>query len=236
MSTYIGDIVSATSFKTISKIPGNSREVYRLCLSGSLLHSKHLDRLTKGLHTFITPGQISIVITSITECIKSCWEEYRAADHHAEVDGDGSRKKRKTEKVEEKTGDPEILATTFSLSARLASVIMSSLAITALPREKHDKIRGMLVEFHASLGNILSKCFKRVAKRGRRDAWSVQVVAAAALRLQYALEISRGLVLLPSLDERLVGKMIDALDDNGLLPELVLETVRVIYCYSNFNY
>jgi hypothetical protein len=79
----------------------------------------------------------------------------------------------------------------------------------------------------------LMKSFKSIRKRDSSDVWSSQVAATASLRLLYSLEISHHAILQPSDSSKPLKKVSDTLADDGLLPELVVEIVRVSSHESN---
>jgi hypothetical protein len=60
------------------------------------------------------------------------------------------------------------------------------------------------------------------------DMWACQVGAAALLRLEYALIAAHQLELKGEIDENTCARMLDVVEDDGALPELILEIVRIL--------
>lgn len=148
--------------------------------------------------------------------------------------GNGSRKKRKvaSEKIDSigGTGDPDDMVAGLVLTARIASIILSSLPLHSLTESTRQAVQETLADarenhirpalrllLDAIVGNLVNT---------RGDLWAAQVAAAALLRLEYALVAARPLKLMYQADDKMTGQMLILVADNGVLPELSLEIVR----------
>ena len=59
------------------------------------------------------------------------------------------------------------------------------------------------------------------------DAWACQVGTASTLRLEYTLISARYLDIRAEIDKNIFATMLDVVGDDGALPELSLEIVRI---------
>lgn len=202
------------------------RQRYQIGLSSPILHPLHLTRLSKALK-FLTPNQCLPSLKSAFEILSSIWHKFKAADHQKGGEqSKGSVKKKETVgKQEYQDMDPESVAVTYCLVARLASTLLFSLPTQSLPPMSQEKVRECIEEFRAS---FLQKTLSKVLKLALQDSntWPAQVIAAATLQVQYTLDRSTNVALSPNFDSKLSKKMMNALEDDELLPELSLEIFR----------
>lgn len=227
MNTYITSLFDALSSSHLTACPGGMRRAYQISLSGPLLHAVHLGHLSNSMQTFLTSGQTPDAVNFVIQIMRERWEQFHNAERqHGIADGDSSHRRRKLDTPSDEVLGPEGLAITFTLSARLASVVLTSLPLQSVPESTQQEIGLLLTDLHTSLlSPVLNKTFKTIRKKDISDAWASQVVAAAVLRLRYALEVSQMFPLKVPHDPRLFTKMLDALQDEELLPELILEIV-----------
>jgi hypothetical protein len=210
------------------------RDVYQMSHSGPLLDTIFLAHLSKAIQTFLPGTQIYSAIEILLQHLKDIWEEFHnAGENDQAVHGEGPRKKRKVE-VNATSLHSDALAISFSLSARIASVVVSSLAMQSVPKSTQDEIGQRLSDLRNSfIHRKLTKIFKNIRKSAASDVWSSQIVATASLRLLYALEISHHSFLQTSDDSKLWKNVSDSLEDDGLLPELTVEIVCESECESS---
>jgi len=203
----------------------DSRQRYQIGLSSPILHPLHLTRLSKALK-FLTPNQCLPSIKSTFEILSSIWHKFNAAGHQKGVkQGKGSTKKETVGKQEHQDTDPESVAVTYCLVARLASTLLSSLPTQSLPPMSQEKVRECVEEFRASfLQQTLFKALKLVLQDS--NTWPAQVIALATLQVQYTLDRSTNFALSPNFNSKLSKKMTDVLENDELLPGLSLEIVR----------
>ncbi|KAF7339844.1 Urb2 domain-containing protein [Mycena venus] len=175
---------------------------YRCGSSSALLHLINLERLGSCTRKFLTPGQTRQTVAFILETLQVCWNEISAS-----TDAENSS-----------------LALTFCFSARLASVVLTALPLHVLPDTTLQEVNDSINEFRSAfLPRTLTKVLK-IIRKNATDSWASQVIAAAILRLQYALETPY--------TEKLWTKVQAASEDDHLLPELNLELFRMLLKWS----
>ena len=204
----------------------DSRQRYQIGLSSPILHPLHLTRLSKALK-FLTPNQCLPSLKSVFEILSSIRHKFNVADHQKGAEqSKRSVKKRETVGMQEyQDMDPESVAVTYCLVARLASTLLSSLPTQSLPPISQKMVRECVEEFRASfLQQTLSKVLKLVLQNS--NTWPAQIIAAATLQVQYTINRSTNFALSPNFNSKLSKKMMDALENDELLPELSLEIVR----------
>ncbi|KAI0271531.1 Urb2/Npa2 family-domain-containing protein [Gloeopeniophorella convolvens] len=195
----------------------------------------HLDKLSKAVRSFITPGQTLETARKMTSVLQDLWEAFRHAESAAASDhGQGVRKKRRTSEGTEKAAgrDAHPHAVTLALTARIVAVVLSSLPLHSVTEPVQADVRATVAEFMESFAHeaIVSSIDAVTAgvKDRRRDVWAAQVVAAVALRLRYILPGPLHLQLDPSgsngLEELLSG--LTTADD--CLPEFRIEIFRYL--------
>jgi hypothetical protein len=227
MHTYLISLLTALSSDHLSAFSGGSRQVYQLSSSGPLLHPIHLDRLGKCIQGFLTSNQTVTTVHHVLQSLKEGWEQFQFAEAQLLSDGgQGSHKRRKVEAKAESIVDSEFLAVTFSLSARMVCVVLSSLPVRSVPEATRGEIQSLLDKARRTLLHIaLTKTLKAIQKQNRIDIWASQIVAAAILRLQDALNTSRHVAVPRHHNSKLSVKMMNIVEDDHILPELSLEIV-----------
>jgi hypothetical protein len=207
---------------------GDSRQRCQIGLSSPILHPLHLTRLSKALK-FLTPNQCLPSLKNAFEILSGIWHKFNAADHQkgAEQSRGSAKKKETAGKQEHQDTNPESVAVTYCLVARLASTLLSSLPTQSLPPMSQEKVCECVEEFRASfLQQTLSKVLNLVLRDS--NTWPAQVIAASTLQVQYTLDRSTNFALSPKFNSKLSKKMKDALENDELLPGLSLEIVRLL--------
>jgi hypothetical protein len=170
------------------------------------------------------------------DAIKRSWDVFWEAQEKVIVDsGEGSRKKRKTTAAQGlstgKAGNPDAFAIAFTISARISTMVFSSLPLQSLPESTRFDIQRTLAEAQTSfIQLVLQQAFEVIRKNltnPRLEVWGCQVGAAALLRLNYGLIAAQQLRLRAESDEKMGARMLDVAGDDGVLPELSLEIVRI---------
>ena len=180
----------------------------------------HLNKLSTAVRTFITPGQTLDTARRVLAMLHEIWERFRDTEKTAEADrGRGARKKRRTSQniVNTGKGDAGATAVTFMLAARIVAVVLTSLRLHTITEAERARVESTIVE---SLDGFLREAIlagtdaiaSDSSDRGR-DVWAIQVVAAAALRLRYMLQLS--------------GHTLDGLDYQNDLDKLVAAVTQV---------
>jgi hypothetical protein len=236
MNVFLGHILSALSPLHIQEFAQPMRDVYQISHSGPLLDPTYLAHLSKSLQTFLPGAQINSAMEILLQHLKDAWEHFHYAGENGKVvKEEGPRKKRKVEVNTTSSLHPNASAISFSLSARIASVIVSSLAMQSVQQTTLDEVKQKLSALRESfLHRTLTKTFKTIRKGAGNDVWSSQIVAAASLRLLYALEISHHSFLLTSDNSKMWKSVSCSLGDDGLLPELAVEIVCASECHSRY--
>jgi hypothetical protein len=172
-----------------------SSDIHYQASSNALLHPIHLERLANCTRKFLTPTQTGQTVTFILETLQTCWDQISAT---TDTTSSG-------------------LVLTFCFSARLASAVLTALPLQTLPDTTLQEVNESVTEIRtAFLPHALTKALK-IIRKNSADSWASQVVAAAILRLQYALDTPYS--------EKLWAKIEAASEDGHLLPELSLELV-----------
>lgn len=199
-----------------------------MCHSGPLLDPIFLGHLSKAIQSFLPGTQKHLAIETLLQHLKDTWKGFHKANEKDQVvHREGPFKKRKVE-VDATLLHSDASAISFSLSAQIAMVAISSLAVQSVPQAMQDELGKRLSDLRNSfIYRKLTKTFKNIRKRDSNDVWSSQIVATASLRLSQSLEISHHSILQASDDSKLWKNVSDSLGDYGLLPELTVEIVRI---------
>ena len=169
---------------------------YDELVASPILTTSHLDKLSKAARTFITPGQTLDTATRVLASLRDIWEKVRdvesmsvvGREHHAR------KKRRTTGRSEKAKEDVDAYSVTFVLASRIAATVLSSLplhsATETVQKEVQAALKGSLDGFVREA--ILAGANATVSGRtdGRHNIWAAQVVAAAALRFRYLLQLS----------------------------------------------
>ncbi|KAJ6604425.1 Urb2/Npa2 family-domain-containing protein [Mycena vulgaris] len=205
MQTYIEALLAALAPDPQKMTTSDIQHQYGCSSSSALLHSIHLDRLAKSTRKFLTSTQTRQTVQFVLETLEARWTEIFAITDN----------------------ESDSLAPTFSFSARVASVILTALPFQALPETTLQEVTDLIGEIRSKfLPRALSKTLK-IIRKNVADSWGSQVVAAAILRLEYALDTPY--------TEKLWSKIETTSEDGGLLPELSLELFRILLKWSSVD-
>jgi hypothetical protein len=160
--------------------------------------------------------------------LQEIWERFRDVEKAAAVDhGRGARKKRRTSQIFVNAGkeDVDAGAVNFMLAARIVAKVVISLPLHSITEAERARVKSTVVE---SLTGFLREALlagtdattSGSGDRGR-DVWATQVVAAAALRLRYTLQLS--------------GHTVDGLDDQSDFDKLVAAALHVDNCLPEYS-
>ncbi|KAJ7597284.1 Urb2/Npa2 family-domain-containing protein [Mycena floridula] len=218
MNDYVEMLFSAVGSSEIGAFPQGSRRAYQLASSCALLHPDHLMRLSKALQLFLTPAHAVETVRHTLDTLNSCWDSLYAMLKTSD---------------EVKSANPDTLAVAFSLSARLATVILSSLPSQSLTLAMREETSALLDEFQrSSLRKALSKLLKTITQTKDDEGWTSKAALAALLRLHHVLNLEDSLVNRePYYNDKLVKKLAE-IYDNDQLPELNIEIVRMLLMYT----
>jgi hypothetical protein len=215
------------------------RASYDGLVASPALTMSHLNKLSMAVRTFITPGQTLDTARRVLGVLREIWEHFRDMEKMAAADrGRGARKKRRISETSPNAGkgDAEAGAVTFMLAARIATTVLVSLPLHTITEAEQAQVKTTVAESLASFvrdailagaGAIISGS----SDRGH-DSWAPQVVAAAALRLRYMLQMS-GHARYDQNNQNDLGELAAAgLKVDDCLPEYNLEIVSLMHRYT----
>lgn len=139
-----------------------------------------------------------------------------------------SRKRRKLD-LEPSTCSPA-KAINFAFVGSVIAIVWTSLPFHLLVDESRlgamDEIRDANTSFIAPLlsAGLKRKCGE--LGRGIPRSWPRDILAASALRLQYALSVCTSLNFHPARDTKVESRMLKLLESPNVLPELQIEIVN----------
>jgi hypothetical protein len=204
------------------------RASYDCLVASPALTPNHLNKLSMAVRTFITPGQTLDTARRVLDVLRGIWEHFRDMEKVAAADrGRGPRKKRRISDSSSNTGkgDADTGAVTFMLAARITTTVLISLPLHTIAEAEQAQVKTAVAEsltgfvreaILAGTGTIISGSNDRGA-----DAWAAQVVAAAALRFSYMLQMS--------------GHASYGYNDQNDLGELATVGLKVDDCLPEYN-
>ncbi|RDB29584.1 hypothetical protein Hypma_015277 [Hypsizygus marmoreus] len=201
---------------------------YHIAFSGPLFDSVHLEHLSKAIGSFLPGTQAQQTIESVFGSLNAAWGHFDDAGGKAE-DDEGPRKKRRVME------DPErdSWAITFSLSAQMSATVLSSLPLHSISEATRGEVECQLSDIQKTTRRAAKKAFKKMRGKNSITTWPLSIIAAASLRLQYALDTSG---LTPSsVDAKLYSSMYNSLQDDVQLPELSIEILRTLLHLAPFH-
>lgn len=215
------------------------RMAYDELAASPVLTTSHLDKLSKAVRTFITPGQTLDMATRVLATLRDIWERVRNVDNVSAVGREHhARKKRRTNGRSEKAKeDVDANGVTFVFAARIAVTVLSSLplhsATEAVQREVQAAVKGALDGFVREA--ILTGANATVSggTYGGPNIWAAQVVAAAALRLRYLLQLSVHARYTPDYQSDSEGLFSEVLAVEDRLPEYSIEIFRHLFHHGS---
>ncbi|KAG5639320.1 hypothetical protein H0H81_004523 [Sphagnurus paluster] len=228
MNAYIETLLAAFSPRQ-SNSRVSARELYQISLSSPLFNATHLQRLSKATKAFLAGTQALPATQGVFRIVKDAWEEFDLAKPESEEPS--PKRRRKDNDFSTPLFSQSDWVILFSLSARIAATILSSLPMSAVAEVTRNEICAVLDEVRSFTHRIVKKVVKAIKKRDRDDPWSLSIALSASLRLQYALDIS-GQVRSRAFgdDEKILQRMSDILvRKDTLLPELLIELSRFLF-------
>lgn len=211
------------------------RPFYDGLVASPALALDHLNKLSMAVRTFITPGQTLDTARRVLVMLQEIWERFRDLEKAAAADrGRGARKKRRTSQNVVNAGKEgaDAGAVTFMLAARIAATVLTSLPLHTISEAERARVKSTVVE---SLSGFLREAIlaatDTITSGGsdrERDVWAIQVVAAAALRLRYMLQLS-GHSLDGHHNQNDLDKLVAVLQVDDCLPEYNIEIVSLTH-------
>lgn len=234
------------------------RASYDSLVASPVFTMSHLSKLSMAVRIYITPGQTLDTASQVLVVLREIWERFRGMEKAAAADrGRGQRKKRRISETSSNTGkeDAAASAVTFTLAARIAATVLTSLPLHTITEAEQARTKTIVADSLTGFVReaILAGTDVIISGSGdrERDDWSTQIVAAAALRLQYMLQTSRLAWYGPN-DQNDLGELVAAgLKPDDCLPEYSVNIVSrmlwdhtrrthgihssVTYCTMNLN-
>lgn len=216
LDKYIKSFFSAFTSHMCTQATGELYETHQLCLSGPIFHPTHLKRLSKAVSRFLSDNQITRLVNLIIGYLEEGWGLLIG---DVQVD-----KGRKDETIQ----GSHSTALSFSLSARLAAVVLSSISLQCVPETNsviHPVSQG-LRDLRKFSGKVAAAALKRSTKQ-HDQAQLYAIISAASLNLQYALNESNH-SLVKKKPDKSHHKIIQAFTSGATIPELRLEIARTL--------
>ncbi|KAI9445447.1 Urb2/Npa2 family-domain-containing protein [Lactarius indigo] len=202
-----------------------------------ILTTSHLDKLSKAVRAFITPGQILDTAMRVLAALRDIWERFRDVESTIVREFHARKKRRTTGRSEKAKEDADANGVTFALAARIAATVLSSLplhsATDAVQMEVQATVKGSLDGFVREA--ILMGANATVSGDTGGNIWAAQVVAAAALRLQYLLRLSAHACYAPDYQSDLEGLFPEVLAVENRLPEYSVEIFRHLFHHGSYR-
>ena len=207
-------------------------KIYITAATSPLHHHAFLDKLSKFIRAFTTPGQVPRVAQTTIESLNGLAADFEEASKVVSNEDDSTpRKKRKTEHGSQTTlRTPEPSAIAFAMTAGIASVVFTSLPLHLLQVDDFESVTGTIREYFDASQSLLKRVMKRIAGSGP-TAWIYQIVASGLLRLRYALNSEKRLQLGAEGNQKVLERLDTLLNTEDLLPQLRVEIVSRSYTH-----
>jgi len=211
-------------------------EIYIQCFSGHVVSNRHLGRLGRAVRTFLTPGQTLRCVEMIFETIRNSWQAF----YDVSKGMDGVKENAMIVDSGFDFQGPKALAVSLSLQVYLTLFILSNLSMQHLTEESAKSVCCLVSDFREQTVRKALLKILRVKRllpgRGKKrrksvmatDGWEMQIVAAALLRVEYTLSITKITTAQESM-VKVIEQAKEVISPNGrngqLIAELELEIV-----------
>ena len=231
MHVLIENLFESISSASICHSLTDAQAQYQALFSSAVMHDIFLEKMSKAIHNFMTENQCVTTTKHAFEAVKNAWE--LAYEGTKEKEEKRNSMSMDVDNLSAPAGESSVR---FALITRLASVVLSSLPTHSLSPSTLQGVQKSLLSFRSDvLHHDISKCLKALKKKRKKgssgsekvDAWAIEIMLSALLRILYAMNVSRNLTV-PTMEvvekdhARLIEVMIPSED---LLPELTLEVV-----------
>lgn len=233
LPAYFAVILDALGQVTDNMDSSSPYDTYEAILGGPIFEDSHVEKLTKALRGFVTPGQCLGLLKQTKGALERLYPDPSGQQGIPDMEKPrGSRKRRKLDP--EPTTCPPAQAVGFALVCSIIAVVWPSLPIHSLTDESRSE---GVNEIQGVGGSVLAPLLSAGVKRERGDEarsasrlWSRDIITSSALRLQYALSIYTPLGFKPTYDAKVEPRMLRLLKLSDVLPELKIEIVhRVVF-------
>ncbi|TFY72617.1 hypothetical protein EVG20_g369 [Dentipellis fragilis] len=214
----------------------NALDVHSIASTSPLLSYTHLEKITRAVHAYLTPGQALEATQELLEALRRPFDEYAEAVKAAAADdGQGSRKKRrKSEQTSSSLPrvDADAWAVSFSLTAKFVSAVLVALPVRTVTEAVRQEIREAIAValngfVKSAVRYALQSFFNRETARVEH-VWEHQVLSAAALRFRYDILAANELQVPTERDDAEEETMLYCLATGDALPEWQVELARCL--------
>lgn len=218
-------LLTSSQSSTFEEAPSGHATLYITAATGALLHHTFLDKFSKVLQGFTTPGQINKIVQNTLEHLRTA---SLAFENRKDENDSTPRKRRKTTTGPQPGSigaEPSAIA--FAMISGIASVVLTSLPLHLLQTDDRQAVVNTLQDYYRASQGTMKSVSKRIRSGDDTSTWSSQIVASALLRLRYTLSSDRRLQLDTEGDAKLMIKLVSLLETEALLPELRVEIVSL---------
>lgn len=199
--------------------------VHQSSILGSLLSIEHFEDLGRAVRGFLTPGQAQQCVDCVLGALRDAYANEYPDETPMDVD-ESSQQKLQRENCQQEVAEIDfaanISAISFSLLARTSAIILPCLPFNNLPPAVLTGIKTSIDVFG---DEIMSKII-----RTRLEAsaiWRNQLIVTSTLRIRHSLVTSVSLQSARICQERYILKALNVKPQKNILPELIVETVRL---------
>ncbi|ETW87503.1 hypothetical protein HETIRDRAFT_244958, partial [Heterobasidion irregulare TC 32-1] len=220
------------------------RTMYTSTAASPILMSSHLEKLSRSVHAFFTPGQLLSTTRDVLSALQKIWEgfldAYKIDLSHSGV---GARKKRRKSAPKEEVASTSLnvdsWAIRFAHAARVVSSVISALPVHLVTDEGQEEIRHTVRSaMEGFVSEAIQTSLEQVGRaeedraRADGDEWAAQVVGTTALRLRYAVEAAGdfGDIAFEKAEEGMVA----VVSNENALPEYRIEIFRTLFKRSAY--
>lgn len=203
------------------------QSMHRSSILGSLLSIGHLEDLGRAVRAFLTPGQAQDCVDCVLEALRKASAIQDPEVTPMELDQSPLPKSRRNEKQihykeEENDGLANYTAMSFSLVARTVAIVLPNLPFHTLPPSARSSVITSVDTFSVE---VLSKTMRTPFEL--LTDWRSQILLTATLRVRHAFATSSSLRSIRFCQERYVYSTFSTEALKNMLPELVVEVVRL---------
>ncbi|KAA1468590.1 hypothetical protein DENSPDRAFT_833947 [Dentipellis sp. KUC8613] len=210
--------------------------LHSIASTSPLLSYAHLEKVTRAMHAYLTPGQALEATQELLEALQRPFDGYTEAVKAAAADdGKGSRKKRrKSEQASSSLPrvDADVWAVSFSLTAKFVSAVLVALPVRTVTELVQQQIReAIAATLNGFVKSAIDLALQLLSDRETtlvEHVWARQVLSAAALRFRYDILAASELKVPAEKDDAEEEKMLYCLANGEALPELQVELARCL--------
>ena len=227
ISAVLETLASASLSGTHSGQTAAVETAHHNILLGAVLHSRHLEDLSRATRYFLTPGQVHEVVECIVEVLLKAYENFNSPDVDMVVDRSMEHthgKPKGGHRPITRVDSEAVFAMRYSLLARITATLLPSLPFSTLSSAMSGPIKATISSFaDGQLLRVLQTPLDLLQ-------WGKQIILSSTMHIQHSLMTSAHLRSLCQYQNKARADIFDSGKRNNILPELVLEAVRSICC------